>query len=92
MNCPSCGQENSPDTAVCGACGAVVGPVAASRRLARGRFVGRREELALLAGQLAACLTRRGSPVMLVGESGIGKTRIAQEFAAEARRQGAAVL
>jgi predicted ATPase len=55
-------------------------------------FVGRRSELAVLAGALAGARGGRGSLVLLVGESGIGKTRLAEDLAARAQDAGADVL
>ncbi|MGI8553876.1 MAG: ATP-binding protein [Dehalococcoidia bacterium] len=55
-------------------------------------LVGRTEELALLRERLQAARTSRGSLVLLAGEPGIGKTRLAEELAGEAREQGVTVL
>ena len=55
-------------------------------------FVGRAREFAALHRQLEAAFAGAGGVAMLVGEAGIGKTRTAQEFAAEAGRRGACVL
>lgn len=50
---------------------------------------GRRSELAQFAGLLEACLeTGIGQIVFLRGEAGIGKSRLAEEMAFEARRRG----
>jgi tetratricopeptide (TPR) repeat protein len=57
-----------------------------------GTFVGRTSELASLHDALDAALAGRGSLVMLVGEPGIGKTRLAEEIATRARDAGADVL
>jgi class 3 adenylate cyclase len=57
-----------------------------------GRFVGRRQELDQLKGALEDTLSGRGRLMMLVGEPGIGKTRLAQEFAVYASLRGAQVL
>jgi tetratricopeptide (TPR) repeat protein len=57
-----------------------------------GRFVGRREELDQLKGALEQTLSGKGALVMLGGEPGIGKTRLAEEFAVYAGLRGAQVL
>jgi len=64
----------------------------ARRRAAWGRFVGRRAELEQLKEALEDAIAGRGSLAMLVGEPGIGKTRLAEEFAVYARLRGAQVL
>ena len=69
--------------------GGVAGPAA---RIARLPFVGRRDELARLAEQLDAARSGLGGLAVLVGEPGIGKTRLLEEFAAAARASGALVL
>ncbi|MGH2543220.1 MAG: ATP-binding protein, partial [Ardenticatenaceae bacterium] len=51
-------------------------------------FVGREQELAALGAALDDALSGQGRIVMLVGEPGIGKTRIAQELAAIANARG----
>jgi predicted ATPase len=55
-------------------------------------FVGRRAELAALRGALAAAAAGRGRIVLLVGEPGIGKSRLAEAFEGWARVAGAEVL
>ena len=55
-------------------------------------FVGRERELAQLRHALAEAESRRGSAVLLVGETGIGKTRTVREFSRWAEGQGACVL
>ena len=68
----------------------------AARRAAgetpRGAFVGRERELAALIACLDDALAGRGRLVLLVGEPGIGKSRLAEEVAAEAQSRGARVL
>jgi predicted ATPase/class 3 adenylate cyclase len=59
--------------------------------LARTPFVGRKEEMASLEQALAAARGGRGGVVMLAGEPGIGKTRLAEEFCDHARN-GATVV
>lgn len=68
----------------------VVGPaerpsVAALRRP---RFVGRKEELADLQRSLEQVLTGSGLFLLLTGEAGVGKTRLAEELASHARSLG----
>lgn len=55
-------------------------------------FVGREPELVLLCARLDAALAGVGSVALLVGEPGIGKTRLAEEVAAHAEERGARVL
>jgi hypothetical protein len=55
-------------------------------------FVGRERELHTLHAALADAFEGRGRLVMLVGEPGIGKTRLAEEIASYGRSQRAQVL
>jgi ATP/maltotriose-dependent transcriptional regulator MalT len=55
-------------------------------------FVGRERELGLLRGMLNDARAGRGGVAFITGEPGIGKTRLAEEFAADARRSGATVV
>ena len=57
-------------------------------RLAAGAFVGRTIELASLQAALADAEAGRGRLVMLAGEAGIGKSRLADELASGAKRRG----
>ena len=61
-------------------------------RAAWGRFVGRQEEMAQIKAALDGALSGKGALVMLVGEPGIGKTRLAEELCVHARLRGAQVL
>jgi len=61
-------------------------------RVAWGTFVGRERELEQLKERLADAFSGLGSVVMVVGDAGIGKTRLLQEFATYARLRGAQVL
>ena len=54
-------------------------------------FVGRVQEMAELKVALDDALVGRGGLVMLVGEPGIGKTRLTEELTASARDRGALV-
>src|SRR6516162_1779320 len=55
-------------------------------------FVGRAGELAALSADLDAAVGGRGGVVLVAGEPGIGKTRLAEELAARAMMRGAVVL
>ena len=54
--------------------------------------VGRQAEQAALDAALTAALGRAGQLVFIVGEPGIGKSRLAREVAGRARREGAMVI
>jgi predicted ATPase len=54
--------------------------------------VGRAGELAALTADLDAAVGGRGGVVLVAGEPGIGKTRLAEELAARASGRGAVVL
>jgi class 3 adenylate cyclase len=56
--------------------------------LRRPRFVGREEELEELKASLESVLAGAGKFILLGGEPGIGKTRLAEELARHARRRG----
>jgi DNA-binding SARP family transcriptional activator len=58
----------------------------------RGAFVGREGELAELIGGLDDALAGRGRLFLLVGEPGIGKSRLAEELIVNARARGAWIL
>jgi DNA-binding SARP family transcriptional activator len=58
----------------------------------RGVFVGRNAELGELVTALDGAFAGRGRLFLLVGEPGIGKSRLAQELAAHAAARGARVL
>ncbi|MGH2542909.1 MAG: ATP-binding protein, partial [Ardenticatenaceae bacterium] len=57
-----------------------------------GAFIGRQSELDRLRAALDSALSGSGRLVMLAGEPGIGKTRVAQELSAVAERSGAKAL
>lgn len=63
--------------------------VAARQRPWHGHFVGRHQELAtLMAAWARACMRRHGQYQCLLGEPGIGKTRLLQEFEQTLRQSG----
>jgi transcriptional regulator with XRE-family HTH domain len=57
-----------------------------------GALVGRTEELATITAILAAGALGQGRLLVLVGEPGVGKTRLAQEITLRARAQGFRVI
>jgi transcriptional regulator with AAA-type ATPase domain len=57
----------------------------------RDGFIGRDAELAVLDGALEAALAGIGQLVLIGGEPGIGKSRLAEELAHHARARGALV-
>jgi DNA-binding SARP family transcriptional activator len=58
----------------------------------QGGFVGRERELGRLLNRLARAFQGEGSVFLVSGEPGVGKTRLAEELSARARRRGALVL
>jgi tetratricopeptide (TPR) repeat protein len=61
-------------------------------RLAGGVFVGRERELETLRAGFDRAMSGRGQVLLLVGEPGIGKTRLAEELGTYATLRGAQVL
>lgn len=55
-------------------------------------FVGRGQEMKRLLDALERCAGGQAALVMLAGEPGIGKTRVAEELSARAGERGAEVL
>jgi DNA-binding SARP family transcriptional activator len=62
------------------------------RRRSAGLLVGRERELGTLGAALDDALAGRGGLVLLAGDPGIGKTRLADELASQAMQRGARVL
>lgn len=62
------------------------------QQITRGRMVGRSAEFQALRQKWASARGGQAQFVMLSGEPGVGKTRLANEFIAYARLQGATVL
>lgn len=67
-------------------------PPALSVETGQGPFVGRATDLAKLDARFAAADEGRRQFVLVAGEPGIGKTRLATELARRAHREGATVL
>ena len=89
--CHRCGRVRLHADGPCPACGAP--PMAApAAPQATEPFVGRRPELQRLHEALGGALAGRGRVVVLSGEAGIGKTRLAQEVATLALRRGMLAL
>jgi DNA-binding CsgD family transcriptional regulator len=57
-----------------------------------GELAGREQELAELRGRRAAALAGHGALALVTGPPGIGKTRLAEELAGQARQDGHRVL
>ncbi|WPH18996.1 helix-turn-helix transcriptional regulator [Variovorax paradoxus] len=91
IGCHRCGRVRLHADAPCPACGAAPAARAAVAG-ANEPFVGRRGELQLAHDALGGALAGRGRVVMLSGEAGIGKTRLAQEVATLALRRGMLTL
>ena len=62
------------------------------QQLVRGQLVGRAGEASQLRQHWANAQQARGQLVLLSGEPGVGKTRLAQELVAHAQKSGATVL
>ena len=67
-------------------------PAGLAAATAKHAFVGRREALAALRGAWDAAVGDERRLVLLAGEAGIGKSRLAAEFTRAAHRDGAVVL
>ena len=80
---PSCPSPSAPDTR------SLIEPVPAA---SRGPLVGRETERADVLRQIRPVATGRGGFVVVGGEAGVGKSRLAEEALAEARRLGCLTL
>lgn len=60
--------------------------------MARGRLIGRRQEMALLRERIEAMLRGLGSVVFIEGEAGVGKSRLVREAGVYARLRGAQIF
>ena len=67
-------------------------PPSLARQLTAGEFVGREEELAMLTAAWARASAGELAAVLIAGEPGVGKTRLAAEHARQAALRGARVL
>jgi class 3 adenylate cyclase/tetratricopeptide (TPR) repeat protein len=75
-----------------GVCEVVYAAERTAALFARTPFAGRRGELERLQRRLEAARSGRGGLAFVIGEPGIGKTRLLEEFTARARSRGAQVL
>src|SRR5919204_4952665 len=57
----------------------------------RGPLIGRRDELRELSAALTAARVGQSALILLAGEAGIGKTRLAEAIVEDAHEQGATV-
>jgi DNA-binding CsgD family transcriptional regulator/tetratricopeptide (TPR) repeat protein len=91
LQCPRCGRAALPDDRFCGRCGV---PLAQAEPAADTGtpFVGRQRELNALSNALAKSRGGAGRIVLVRGEAGVGKTRIAEEVARQAQAQGLRVV
>ncbi len=60
--------------------------------ISSGDFVGRKEEFSILQKALDQASTAKSTPVLISGESGVGKKRLMEEFKALAQLEGASVV
>jgi class 3 adenylate cyclase len=71
--------------------GAARGKLDVSRARGFSRFVGRGEELGVLEGALERAFAGEGQVIGIVGEAGVGKSRLCHEFAERRRAKGTPV-
>ena len=87
MICASCGHDNAGDSRFCSQCGTALGDHVVGTPLGQ-PFVGRTLELAQLGFALDLAASGQGTLATVVGEPGIGKTRLCQELAVVAAERG----
>jgi eukaryotic-like serine/threonine-protein kinase len=81
--------------ALCNAAGIplpVENPLLVEGQLQTAQFVGRKEELSVLTAHLDSAMAGQGSVCLIGGESGAGKSRLAEELRIRALVKGALVL
>ena len=69
-----------------------LGPVGAVGAVGRGRFVGRQAEFSELTAAVEEAIDGQGRGFLIVGDAGMGKTRLATELGDHARGAGLRVL
>lgn len=88
-SCPRCGRTALPDDRYCGRCGLLLAATTADPLGGDGTpFVGRQRELNALQTAIARSRAGQGRIVLVRGDAGVGKTRIAEEAARAAVEQG----
>ncbi len=85
-------RESASQMSIASEAPAAANAAADLQGVAWGSFVGRREEMGQMKTALDGALSGRCALLMLVGEPGIGKTRLAQEFGVYAGLRGAQVI
>ena len=99
MRCTDCGHDNREGATFCDSCDAELGVSDVSTAVDSATdislspdFVGRHREMAELTAALDDALAGRGRMVMLAGEPGIGKTRLAGQAVFQRRLQAGQLL
>lgn len=88
MYCSQCGRDNRTGAAFCDGCGSGLTGATPAGTV----FIGRRDELRLLHDALSQAQAGSGRLLLVSGEPGIGKSRLAQEGANQAADLGFQVL
>jgi predicted ATPase len=93
MDCPACGNDNRSGQRFCGNCGhELKAPAPTNEPFTGHHFVGRELELSRLRAIFDAASHGQGQLVLVVGEPGIGKTALCEQFAGWVRAQGGRIL